>query len=82
MYCQNEKVDINNKTIIKHGVEEHMEKFEKHLDRKQAGFYLLLLQPRISISHLFFFYNNTFYTGVYKNIVLKDMLRQNPQLRL
>ena len=68
-----------------------MEKVEKRFDRKQEGFYLLLLHPRISLRQgsdfvrgsglHFFFYNNTLYTGVYKNIELKNMLRLNPRLR-
>ena len=69
-----------------------MEKVEKHLDRNQEGFYLLLLYQRISVRYgsdivrglgpPFFSYHNTLYTGVYKNIELKNMLRLNPRLRL
>ena len=39
---------MNNKAIT-YGVEERMEKVEKHLDREQEGFYLLPLHKRISV---------------------------------
>ena len=37
-----------NETMTRRG-EERMEKVDKYLDRKQEGFYLLLLHQRISV---------------------------------
>ena len=40
---------VANNKVITYGVEERMEKVEKHLDRKQEGSSLLLLHQRISV---------------------------------
>lgn len=45
---KHEKASINNKATT-YGVEERMEKVEKHLDRNQEGFFLLLMYQRIFV---------------------------------